>query len=165
MKRIAIVAALLFIAASTFAQTGKSIYNTYSDEKDVSAVYISPSMFKMMKNIPTMDIEDGDLNLTPIIKSLDGMYVIDSENESINARLREDSEKLIKSKNMELLMEAKDGDERVRIFVSEKDGYIMSFILFAYEKDECTLVCLDGKIKREDLEKAIETAQKEDKKD
>ena len=49
MKKIALIAAFSLLVATAFAQDGKSIYNKYSDEKNVSAVYISPTMFRLME--------------------------------------------------------------------------------------------------------------------
>ena len=42
MKRILTVAALLLVTITSFAQTGRNIYEKYSDNDGVSAVYISP---------------------------------------------------------------------------------------------------------------------------
>ena len=58
MKRIAAFAAALFLLTTgAWAQDGKGIYNKYSDNEDVSAVYISSSMFKLMGNkVPNMDL-------------------------------------------------------------------------------------------------------------
>ena len=47
MKRIIIIATLLLASISAFAQSGKSIYQKYSDAENVSAVYISSAMFRM----------------------------------------------------------------------------------------------------------------------
>ena len=52
MKRIIILAALLLTTIASFAQNGKSIYQKYSEAEGVSAVYISPAMFKLIGKIP-----------------------------------------------------------------------------------------------------------------
>ena len=87
MKRIIIIATLLLASISTFAQNGKSIYQKYSDAENVSAVYISPAMFRLIGKIPDMNVEGNDVNLAPIIRSLSGLYIISSENPHINANL------------------------------------------------------------------------------
>ena len=56
MKKIALIAAFSLLVATAFAQDGKSIYNKYSDEKNVSAVYISPTMFRLMGSIPEIEM-------------------------------------------------------------------------------------------------------------
>lgn len=159
MKRIIIVAALLLAAVSAFAQTGKSIYNKYSEEQDVSAVFISPSMFKMMGKLPDMEAADEDFNITPFVKSLEGFYLIDSENLKINDSLRKDAEKLVANKDFELMMEAKDDGETVRFYARSKDGFITSLIMISYEEDECTFLCLEGQIMKEDLDKALKNVK------
>lgn len=67
-------------------------------------------MFNLMGRVPDMDIEGEDVNLSPVIKSLSGLYIIDSENVRVNARLSEDVKKLVASGKFELLMEAKEED-------------------------------------------------------
>ena len=47
MKKIIAIAAAMLLTLTAFAQKdGQKIYNKYSDAKGVSAVYMSPSMFR-----------------------------------------------------------------------------------------------------------------------
>ena len=58
MKRITLlVAALFMLTANICAQDSKGIYNKYSDNDEVSAVYISAAMFKLMGKVPTWTLE------------------------------------------------------------------------------------------------------------
>ena len=50
MKKIIAISVMLLIAVGAFAQEGKRLYNKYSAQEGVSAVYISPAMFKLMKS-------------------------------------------------------------------------------------------------------------------
>ena len=93
MKKFAIIAAALLMGVASYAQSAKSIYNKYSEEPKVSAVYISPAMFRLMGSLPEISMPDGDINLGPIIKDMQGMYLIDSENLDINKSIKEDAEK------------------------------------------------------------------------
>ena len=63
MKKFIVIAAAMLLTVSAFAQDGRSIYNKYSDGKGVTSVYVSPSMFKLMRRIPDIDLGDGDVNL------------------------------------------------------------------------------------------------------
>ncbi|MDY6278135.1 MAG: hypothetical protein SPL35_06950, partial [Bacteroidales bacterium] len=67
MKRIIIFAVLLLSFISASAQSGRSLYLKYSDADDVSAVYISSAMFRMIGNLPDLEMENRHVNLTPII--------------------------------------------------------------------------------------------------
>ena len=155
MKKFIVIAAAMLLTVSAFAQDGRSIYNKYSDGKGVTSVYVSPSMFKLMRRIPDIDLGDGDVNLSPIIKSLDGLYIINAENSKIGADLKADVDKLVKKGSYELLMEAKDDGDKVEIYSVGNDKIITSFVLLALEPDESTFICFSGQIPREELEKAI----------
>jgi len=160
MKRITIIAAAMLLTIAGFAQDGKSIYKKYSDAENVSAVYISPSMFRMVGQIPDLELKDEDINLTPIIKSLNGLYLVNSENKQINSRIRDDVETFVKSGKYELLMEMKDQGDTVHIYTSGDEDTVTGFVMLAYENDECTFICLDGQMPRRQLEELLARAGK-----
>ena len=152
MKRIVFLFAALLLTVSAFAQNGKTIYQKYSDAENVSAVYISPAMFRLMGQIPDMEVGEDKVNLSPIIRSLTGLYVLDSENPSINGSLRADAERYIKSGRYELLMEVKDSGETVHIYTVGNEKVIEGFVMLAAQSDEVTFICLDGQMPRKEFE-------------
>ena len=159
MKRIAaLVAALFLLTASAMAQDGKGIYNKYSDNEEVSAVYISSSMFKLMGKVPNMELGDGSMNLGPIIKNLNSMYLLDCEDPDISRELKADVNKYIDKYKFEMLMEIKDRGEVVRIYTTGSEKTVTQFIMTAAEYDAYTFICLDGTMSRAELEKAISKA-------
>lgn len=157
MKRIIALAATLLLTLSAFAQNGKAIYQKYSDAEGVSAVYISPAMFRMIGRIPDLETGDGKVNLTPVIRSLTGMYIINSENPDINSTLRSEVERFITSGRYELLMEAKDNGETVRMYTVGSEQIVNGFVMLAAEAGETTFICLDGEMPREQFEGLIST--------
>ena len=166
MKKLAIIAGLLLaVCTSSFAQSGKSIYNKYSDSKGVSAVYISPSMFKLIGKLPEIDVADGEVNLTPVVKDLEGMYMVSIEDSKECKGLREDVEKMVKSGKYELLMETKDDGETVQIHVINSGEYVTSLVILTVENDETTFIAFDGKIRQEDIERLLAAAVKDTDKD
>lgn len=153
MKRLAIIfATLLMSAAALSAQNAKSIYNKYSEAKDVSTVYISPAMLSMMGGDKGTKIY-GTIDIAPFVSSLSGIYIIDSENKSINKSLEADVKKMVSSGKYELMMEAKDDGETVRIYTVTEGDFVTSFVLLAVESDECTFISMDGKISKDDMRK------------
>lgn len=158
MKKILAIAAAMLLTLSAFAQNGKSIYNKYSDAKNVSAVYVSPAMFRLMGKLPDMAISGDNVNLTQLVKSLEGLYLIDSENKDINADMKRDVEKFVRSGNYEVLMEVKDDGEVVHIYTTGKGDDLTGFVFLADDGKECTFICLDGKMSRRLLEDAIAEA-------
>lgn len=155
MKRIIVLFAALLLSFSAFAQNGKSIYQKYSDAENVSAVYVSPAMFRMIGQIPDLEVGQENVNLTPVIRSLTGLYILNSENAAINGSLRADAERFINSGRYELLMEAKDSGETVRIYTVGNDRTIEGFVMLAAEASEVTFICLDGQMPRKDFEELL----------
>ena len=155
MKKIIVIAVMLLSAIGAFAQDGKSIYQKYSDEKDVSAVYISPAMFRLIGKVPDLKVENSDINLGPIIKSLSGLYIINSENPKVNDTLKGEVDRLVNAGRYEMLMEAKDSGETVRMYTLGTETVVNSFVMVSVDGDETSFICLDGKMNREDLEKLL----------
>lgn len=158
LKKFALIATFVLFGATAFAQDAKSIYKKYSNEKEVSAVYISPSMFKLIGRIPEIELPDGDVNISPYLKEMTGMYLVDSENPKTSTALAEDAEKLVRDGKYELLLEAKDDGEKIRVYIVPEGEYITNFVMTATEDDECTFISIEGKILREDLEKLMAQA-------
>ena len=146
---------MLLVTISSFAQDGKSIYQKYSDSEDISAVYVSPAMFKLIGKLPDIEMNSGEVNFYPIIKSLTGLYIINSSNKNINSQLYADVEKFIKSGRYELLMEAKDSGETVKMYTVGNDTVVNSFVMVAKDGEETTFICIDGNMNRTDMEKLL----------
>lgn len=155
MKKLFALLTAALLSTAAFAQSGKSVYMKYSDANDVSAVYISPAMFKMMGKLPDMKMDDKDINLSSIVKTMSGLYIIDSENAGINNSIRKDVEKFITRGDYEIMMEAKDNGESMRIYTMGDEKVVRSFVLLAYEENECSFICLEGEMPREALEKIL----------
>ena len=155
MKRIAIIAALLLISFTSFAQSGKNIYEKYSDLEGVSAVYISPAMFRLIGAIPDLKTENGDVNLSPIISTLTGMYILNTSKSDVKNSLYEEVKKFVASKKYELLMEAKENGEVMRMYTIGDEKTVNSLVMISNDSQETAFICIDGKMNRSDLEKVL----------
>ena len=138
MKRIVAIAALLMMALSAYAQSGKEIYNRYSGKKGVSSVYISPTMFGLMKELPDIHIESGDVNFGPIIKTFDGMYILSVEDSAIAADLEKEIGDMVSQGRFELLMEE---DEQIFAYTrTSSEGEMLVCANFSGEPAKCPLI-------------------------
>ena len=155
MKRILILTALLFTTLTVFAQNGKSIYQKYAGTEKVSAVYVSSAMFRMIGKIPDLKAGDSEVDLTPLIRKLEGLYIISSENPAIRASLESDVKRFIAGGKYELLMEAIDSGEIMRMYSIGDEKTVNSFAMFAIDGGETTFIWLDGQMDREQLEKVL----------
>lgn len=164
MKRvIAIIALSVAFAAGLSAQNARAIYNKYSDTKGVSAVYISPAMFSLMGRLPQLDLDsESGIDISGIVKSMSGFYLISAETGSeLSERLSKDVKSLIGRGSYELMLEAKEDGEAVRIFSSSnRDGDITELLFTTKDEDEATFICVTGLMSRADLEKLLADADK-----
>lgn len=160
MKKIFAIMVLAALSVTAFAQSGRDIYNKYSDQEDVAAVYISPAMFRLIGKIPDIQMEDYDVNISSIIKSMSGFYIISSENPDIAEQLAGDVKKFIDKGDFELLMEAKEDGEVMRMYTAGDEKTVKSFVMIAKEEKEVSFIAFDGKINREELEAMMAEAAK-----
>ena len=161
MKKLYILAAMLLVSISAFAQGGRSLYNKYSDYDNVEAVYISPAMFRLIGKIPDIQMEGENVNLGPIIKSLTGLYILNITDGDLAADLTSDVNRFIDKGDYELLMEAKDKGDITRMYTVGNDTVVNSFVLISVDGKETNFICIDGTIPRDQLEELIAKAAAE----
>lgn len=163
MKRIIILAILLLSAAIASAQEGRNVYNKYSGGKGVSAVYISPSMFKIIGKLPDLEVETAEgesMNLAPLISSFKGFYMLDISNPATISAIDKDVASMISKGRYELMMEVKDEGEALHIYTSGNEKLIESFVFIASDGDTLQFICIDGEMNRSNFEKLIAGAMK-----
>ena len=161
MKKFYILVVMLLVSVSAFAQNGRSLYNKYSDSPNVEAVYISPAMFRLIGKIPDMELQDEKVNLGPIIKSLSGLYILSVSDEQLAANLADDVNRFIQKGLYELLMEAKDSGEVMRLYTVGDDYIVNSLVMLARQEGETDFICIDGDMPRDQLENLIAEAAKD----
>ena len=129
-------------------------YEVTAVNKVANGLNISPSMRQQLFD----SLSGGEktrVNLGRLIKSLSGFYLINSANASVNAALYNDADRFIAKGQYEMLMESKDNGETVRMYTMGDEETVTGFVMVASEKDECTFICIDGQMKREELEKLL----------
>jgi hypothetical protein len=163
MKRILAAALLLISVTLASAQEGKNLYNKYSSEKGVSAVYISPAMLKLIGQLPDLKIQtqgDKSLDIGSLISSFQGFYMLEITEPSAMTTLRKDVASMIGTGRYELLMEMKEEGETLNIYTAGDEKVIDSFVFMATDTDGMQFICIDGAMYRSDVEKLIAAAAK-----
>lgn len=158
MKRIVIILALLAVSVTALAQSGRQLYTKYSDLPGMEAVYISPAMFRIIGRLPDIDVPDGSVNLSAVIKSMTGFYILSTSNPEVGAKLHADVSKYIDSGKFELLMEAKEDGEVMRMYTVGDEKTVNSFVMLSKDQEEVSYICFDGKIDRKQLENILADA-------
>ena len=147
MKRFILIFTLLALSVSALAQNGKQLYSKYSDLPGMEAVYISPAMFRIIGKIPDVELNDKNVNFSSIIKSMTGFYILNAKDTETGAKLFADVKHFIDAGKYELLMEAKDDGEVVRMYTVGDEKTVTSFVMLARDKDEVSFISFDGKLR------------------
>lgn len=163
MKKFIIIIASLLVAVSAFGQNAKELYKKYSDRDGITAVYVSPAMFRMIGRLPemNMDTNGGEkVDLSPVVKSLSGFYLLDADDTKVAGELFTEVKKILSDKKYELLLEAKDNGETIRLYTIGNDSVVTSLILISKDKEEFTFMGLEGSMDREELENLLAESAK-----
>lgn len=157
MKKIIIIAlaAIISMASAAAQNSKKQIYSDYSGKPGVSAVYISPAMFKLMKAVPDIEINDQEVNFSRFIRTLEGMYILNIEEPEMASQLVRDVEKELINGRHELLMEAVEGSETTRIYVVEKDSIVSDLILLSRDGSSTSYISITGQMPLDEISKMI----------
>ena len=152
---------MLLMTVGAFAQEGKRLYNKYSDQDGVSAVYISPAMFKLIGQLPDINIESADgrkMDMAPLVRSFSGFYMLSFEKKSaVSEQIFKEVTAMVNKADFELLMEVKDDGSTVRMYTLGNDKVVNSFVCIMNEDSQTTFVSLEGSMERSDLEKLMTT--------
>ena len=159
MKKIIAIAVMLLMTIGAYAQEGKRLYNKYSDMDGVSAVYISPTMFKLMGQLPDLDVEMSDgkkMDIAPLVRSFSGFYMLSFDKKTAaSAELYKEVTAMVNKGNFELLMEVKDSGSTVRMYTLGDEKVVNSFVCIINEDEETMFFSLEGSMNRSDVEKLI----------
>lgn len=134
-----------------------SLYSKWAEKDGVTATYISRSMFKMIRKIPKIQL-DRPVDLTPVIKNLDGLYMLEfnaAQRNTANGGLRKDIQAVLKGH--EKLMERREGEMVTRLFIATDGKTVSSFVMTRMDinSNYGQFVCIEGAIPQEEFEKVI----------
>ncbi len=159
MMRAIFFVLFLAFSLSLSAQGGKDIYNRYSGKKGVSAVYISPAMFDLMKELPDIEVENGEVNLGGIIRTFDGMYILNIQDQELSSRLYSDISAMVRRGSYKLLMEAVEDGQEMHIYIVRDGDVVTDFLLAAREGGtSVSVISITGRMPMSGLQKILADA-------
>ncbi|MDK7763211.1 DUF4252 domain-containing protein [Prevotella bivia] len=150
-KFLLTVAVFIACVGAAQAQTVSQVIEQFKNEKNVSVVNIPKNLMKLGINTDNIQIDKD------IAENIDQLQVLSIgkitpavKNKFLKAV------KGLKTDGYEDVVKANDGDEKAHILVKTVDNIVKSVLIIAVEKDECSLVCIDGSITPEALKKLTE---------
>lgn len=157
MKKIIILllAFAVSMVSSAAQNSKKKIYSEYSGKPGVSAVYISPAMFKLMKTVADIEINSQEVNFSRFIRTLEGMYILNTSDQDIASRLAKDVESELRYGKHELLMEAIEENQTTRIYIVQNDSIVSDLILLSRDGHSTSYISITGEMPLDELSKMI----------
>lgn len=147
---LCVVLTMLSLTATAQVQE----FAKYSDTKDVTYVYISKFMLRLAGKSVTPSVPGVDTQ--SIMKKLNGIQIITSEKKDAAARLKADTETLVKTGKYDLLMQVDDDGDKVRIY--HREGKQQSVIIMLTEEPgETTVIVFSGTFTLEEVMQMVDS--------
>lgn len=149
MKTIRTLFALLALLCSLTGFAQNSIFDKYSDMRNVSSVYISKAMIEMSPNLYTNDVYIGK-----VAGQLDAVYIVSTMDNVIKKDMRKDIESFIEKGKYELLMKQKGIVSRSAFYVKKKGlDKVRELVMITDGAATLKFVSLVGDLTLQDIQK------------
>lgn len=138
------------------AQAQKNPFDKFSDYEDVTYIFISEAMLKLVGTTAIPSIDGIDIN--EIGSKLKSIQIITSEKHTKNS-LKSEAMSIIKKESYEKLIQISEKDNKVDIYF--KDGKKNSIIVMVNdEKDDTVLIVFSGEFGMANIAKMLEGRKK-----
>lgn len=157
MKKFVFTLLLVFVCHLGYAQSINGLFNEFGSEKNADCVKVSSFMMSLGKMFAGHD-EDAE-----IIRKIKSIKVLDLE--SCTASVKERFSKKVNRlslKGYDELMRVNDEGEKVRVLMKTKKETIRELLFVCTGKEDCTLVQINGKFTKEDIDKLVNQETKKE---
>jgi|GEM_PF-2582278 len=162
MKRFILLAIVLSVSlAMTFGRSPddvRTICGKYVQEEGVRVIGTSPAKFTSTGKLPLVGMENGNLDLSPLVSSLKSSYLLVSVNSTVNRKLDADIAELLKDSDYNLLYSSNEGGELSAIYVIADPDTVSSFLLCSITEREIVFYSVDGRMSLSRLEELVAKA-------
>ena len=138
----------LLCSGMGFAQN--RLFEKYADMDNVTSVYISKAMFKM---IPT--VENLGVNLMNMNGKIEFLQLVSTERQDLIEQMKKDFSGLATTRHEEL-MRIKDGKTRVNFYSDIKGDQIKELIMLVEDEKNYTAILLVGNFTLKDIQEVAD---------
>ena len=150
------ILAIMLMMTSINAQAQKNPFDKFSDYEDVTYIFISEAMLKLVGTTAIPSIDGIDIH--EIGSKLKSIQIITSEKCTKNS-LKSEAMSIIKKESYEKLIQVSEKDNKVDIYF--KDGKKNSIIVMVNdEKDDTALIIFSGEFCMANIAKMLEGRKK-----
>ncbi len=148
MKRVYIIAMLIAMAAMSASAQAIKFFEKYEDADDVTSVYVSKAMLRMIPDFSTADMDFKDVG-----GKINCIRVLTADRAEVSAKLKTEADKVIKDGKYELLVKVSEGKEKTNIYMkTDKEGVNEYIILNGSPKD-FNAILIEGALTPADVQK------------
>ena len=149
--RIILCVAMMMLSLQANAQVKE--FEKYADTKNVTYVFISKYMLRMVGKASYPSVPG--VNTQSIMNKLNGIQIISSEEKTSAARLKAETQNIIKQGKYELLLQVDEDDEKVHIY--HREGKQQSVVVMLSDDDgDVSVIVFSGTFTLEDVMKMTE---------
>ena len=149
MKTKTILISLCILCSSMgFAQN--KLFDRYAEMDNVTSVYISKAMFRMMSNIDKVGV-----NMMNLKGKIESLQLLTAENKERTTQMKRDFSQLVSS-NHEELMRVKDKDSNIRFYADIKGDLIKELIMLIDGNNNYTAILITGNFTIKDIQDLME---------
>lgn len=155
MKRILTLTVVVMATLTSWLGVGASaqnaIFEKYADMEDLEYVCVTSAMLKNLGKSATIN----GIHIEGITSALKNILIIHSSTKKCADQMKEDFAKLRKNDSYEMMMDMRDGTDRVITLVSlEKNN--CELVMFIQESNrEASFVVLNGKFTEKQLRQLL----------
>ncbi|WP_416442259.1 DUF4252 domain-containing protein [Leeuwenhoekiella sp. A16] len=155
MKKLIISTIVLCLSITAFAQSG---FDKFEDMKDVSAMIVTPKMFKLLGKID-LDSKDPEMqNYINMVNNLEDIKVFSTKSDATAKLMKSEFNSYLSSAKLEQLMRVKDDGKNVRFYYKpgKNDDFVKEFVMFmdgTAVKDDTVIIKITGDIDLKEIGK------------
>lgn len=151
-KYIIITLLLTIGSISIQAQNSTDIFNKFSDNEDITTVFISKALLQLASE---MNGDMGGANISNLISKLTQIEIYTTEKESVAQMMKKESDKFINNKTYESLMKIRDKGDNVDFLIQRNKDRIDELLMVVSDGEECTIIRIAGDFTMEDIQKVM----------
>lgn len=151
-KYVLIIAVCLLCTRAGFAQS--ALFDKYADMDDVTSVYISKAMFRMMPKI-----ENVGLNLVNMQGKIESLQIITTERPDQIPQMRKEFSQLINKQHQEL-MRVRDGKTKATFYADMKGDQVKDLLMLADTDSSFVVIQLLGNFTLQDIQEITKDMDK-----
>ncbi len=138
-------ATLCFWVPNLFAQNNlQAFIEKYKQKPHFTFAYLSKDLYE---NATKFEVEEKDWKkVQQVVKNMGSLTILAADDLKNAKKVYQEAISVVSQTNMNELLNVRDGDEKVQIWVKDEDNNVSQLVLLVGESDEFVLVSFSGQI-------------------